>query len=354
MPEKTAVVCLSPYLGGMEMDALRLYQLLHTSTEVRFVCRRDSRIHALAKDKIPTTDIYAVRFGRSFSLPLVQAFRRFVQKESIGNIVFFGASELKSLHFAVHGLDINFCVRHGTTKRRHKKDPLHRFVYADINWHIAVSDHILDNVREIIPYGPQTKDIRIYNSRYLQPMEEQRDLGGLRLVHIGRIARGKGQLDALQAFHHLIDNGIEARLDFLGGDEDDDYRKELEAYCQRAKLKDSVHFHGHVDNVREYLLPAHILLFPSYGEGMPNALTEAMAMQMIPVVYENTVFPEIANLGAYLIMVKNGDVESMGKKLVFIAENLPQQMVLAQVNLQVYNAFFTPRSELRSYLDILR
>jgi glycosyltransferase involved in cell wall biosynthesis len=90
-----------------------------------------------------------------------------------------------------------------------------------------------------------------------------------------------GRLDPQKGLHTLMDamrspalavSG--ARVVLLG---DGPQRAELAEAVQRHGLSDRVLFRGVVEEVAPYLRASDIFAFPTMGEGMPNALLEAMA-----------------------------------------------------------------------------
>ncbi|MEA3373149.1 MAG: lipopolysaccharide biosynthesis protein, partial [Campylobacterota bacterium] len=92
-----------------------------------------------------------ISFNSNLSLSIIFGARKIIKKYDIKNVIFFGASELKSLYFSFLGLDINLIIRHGTTKSTPKKDWFHRLIYSKVNYHIAICEHLANNVKEIIP-----------------------------------------------------------------------------------------------------------------------------------------------------------------------------------------------------------
>ncbi|WP_370390817.1 glycosyltransferase [uncultured Winogradskyella sp.] len=97
----------------------------------------------------------------------------------------------------------------------------------------------------------------------------------LQMACVGRLtAKTKGQALLLQC---LAENQWQQRdwhLNIYGKGNDLDYFKLL---VNNLGLKSRVSFHGHVDDIRQDIWAKnHILLMPSYYEGMPIALVEAM------------------------------------------------------------------------------
>ncbi|MDD2367950.1 MAG: hypothetical protein PHQ90_01530 [Sulfuricurvum sp.] len=198
--QPTAIICLSHHSGGMEIDSIKLAKKLSAHVPITLIAKTNCFI-ANSKDDYAgynNIELETISFRSSMSLSIVLGVRRIVQDKGIKNIIFFGASELKSLYFSFLGLDINLIVRHGTTKSRPKKDWFHRLIYSNVNTHISICKHLQKNVEHIIPFGKQTKSVMIYPSLELSKIEKAPH-DTLTLIHVGRIAKGKGQADAIQA-----------------------------------------------------------------------------------------------------------------------------------------------------------
>ncbi len=107
--------------------------------------------------------------------------------------------------------------------------------------------------------------------------EARRRLGlptGLLLAFAGRLDPQKGLHTLVEALRLLAAGCQEARLLIMG---DGPQRAELEQAVRGAGVSDRVLFRGLIADVAPYLRACDIFVFPSVGEGMPNALLEAMA-----------------------------------------------------------------------------
>lgn len=95
----------------------------------------------------------------------------------------------------------------------------------------------------------------------------------LRLVCVGRFAEQKGQVLLIEA---LARCRAPVHLTLVG---DGPLRPALEAAIARHALRDRVHLAGWLDEagVRRALTDAHAMVMPSFAEGLPVALMEAMA-----------------------------------------------------------------------------
>jgi len=107
--------------------------------------------------------------------------------------------------------------------------------------------------------------------------------GSIRLCTTGRLVSGKGLEDLVEAMRMLRDQAVECRLIIIGGNIKQDRQVAAEgisALIRRCGLESMVHLTGMVDNVEAYLAAADVFVLPSYREGMPRSLLEAMSMSL--------------------------------------------------------------------------
>lgn len=97
-----------------------------------------------------------------------------------------------------------------------------------------------------------------------------------RLLFVGRLSFNKGLQDILR----IIPDNVCWTLDVLG---DGPQKAEWQNICKERGLEDRVTFHGYCECVEHFMAVSSCLLFPTYMEGMP--LTLAQAIQVgIPVL----------------------------------------------------------------------
>lgn len=102
------------------------------------------------------------------------------------------------------------------------------------------------------------------------------------VLAVGRLSKEKGHIDLLDAIALLraARGGAAIRAVLVG---DGPERAVLEQRSRNLGLADCVLFAGHQDSVRTYYGLADVFVLPSYSEGSPNALLEAMAAGL-PIV----------------------------------------------------------------------
>lgn len=342
----------------MELDSIKLANMLAELGRVFLVCKQGSPIEELCQSSKQQFIHLTVPFhSRAFSLNMLFRVRQIIKKNDIRNIVFFGASELKTLFFVFLGFDLNLIVRHGTTKTRPKHDMLHRLIYSRVNFHVALSEHLLNNVRYIMPPGENVRFVKIFPSFEFDSDNEHGEhdssSGRIEIIHVGRIAGGKGQIDAVVACEALCTENIAYRFTMLGDPSNNDYSNALAKTIGGSECKDSYTMPGFVDDVAKYLRASDIFLFPSSGEGMPNSFIEALNQGCICIAYSNTVFPEFTELGFYLHLAKDNDIDDLTRILLQVCRNISSEREKTKVNHELVRKYFQRERELNDWHEIL-
>lgn len=352
--QPTAIICLSHHSGGMEIDSIKLAKKLSSDVQITLIAKTNCFIAKSKDDYVGYNNIEleTISFRSSMSLSIVLNVRRIVREKGIKNVIFFGASELKSLFFSFLGLDINLIVRHGTTKSHPKKDWFHRLIYSNVNTHVSICKHLQKNVEYIIPYGKHTRSAMIYPSLEF-PKIEKTPHDTLTLIHVGRIAKGKGQADAIQACQILYEKGIDFIFYLVGGF-DAHYEQPFMQLHDSLPYKEKIILVGFTKNVTDYYAKADIFLFPSHGEGLGNAFLEALANNLVAIAYNNTSFPELQELGLYCHLCENRNIESVKITLLESVIHLSEQRSIATANRQILERLFNTEREVKEYLTLLK
>lgn len=126
------------------------------------------------------------------------------------------------------------------------------------------------------------------------------------LLCVSRLDPGKGIADAVQATARLLARGHDVALVVAGDGEE---RAPLHALARSTGIVDRVHLLGYRSDVNDLMAAADVFVVPSYSEGLPITLLEAMALAR-PIVA--TRVGEIDNvLGASGILLEPGNVEAL-------------------------------------------
>ncbi len=117
-----------------------------------------------------------------------------------------------------------------------------------------------------------------------------------RLVCVGRLCEQKGQLLLLEAARLLAAQAIAFELVLAG---DGEMRGQIEALIAQHGLQQHVRITGWISSaqVREELLAARALVLPSFAEGLPVVIMEAMALRRPVLTTYVAGIPELVRPG---------------------------------------------------------
>lgn len=341
-----AVICFSHFCGGMELDALKLSSAFgERGIKTTLICRENTFIEKKAKErKIP---YFPINFKFKLSISIILNLRRFILEEKISKVIFLGTSEIKSIFFSLLLLREKpiVIIRYGTTMSSSKKDLLHKIFYSCVDYHVAISDHLLSNISKIIPMSGKSIALKIYGSTdFIYPASKE--IREPKIVHVGRIVKGKGQLDLANA---TVNKDIP--VTFIGVGEQNIVDEINKIACLKNK-KEQYNFLGFIDDVQSELCKYSMFVFPSAGEGLPNALIEALGNGLICIVYDNTVFSEFKKMGFNIHIVNNSDVSALGDEISLVLANFDEEYKLAQENVALARRLFSKKVEVDAYLKL--
>ena len=165
----------------------------------------------------------------------------------------------------------------------------------------------------IARFSPQAKVVVIPNSVRLNPLPVPAQIESGRILFLGRVERKKGIFELLSAFSALKEAFPAARL-AIGGDGD---LAAAQAYARDLGLADRVEFLGWIgsEQKRNELARASVFALPSYDEGLPMAMLEAMAAAKAIVVTSVGGIPSTVHDGENGLLVPPRDASALADAL---------------------------------------
>lgn len=132
----------------------------------------------------------------------------------------------------------------------------------------------------------------------------------LQLVCVGRLCEQKGQLLLLGAMKMLADRGVDFELVLAG---DGEMRTEIEQLIEKYQLASRVRITGWIssDQVRKEILAARALVLPSFAEGLPVVIMEAMSLRRPVLTTYVAGIPELVKHGKSGLLFEAGSVEAL-------------------------------------------
>ena len=212
-----------------------------------------------------------------------------------------------SWSFTMHGPTEFFDVRHFrlAEKLRHA-----RFV-------VCISDFARSQLMALSEPGAWSKLTVVHVGI---PIDQFTPLGGNssfaahNVLCIGRLVPEKGQAVLIEAVARLAGRSEPVSVTFAGGGSQ---RKALESLAERLGIADWVSFRGAVGQEELHALyeEASVFCLPSFSEGVPVVLMEAMAMRVPVITTTITGIPELIEDGRSGMLVPPGRPDRLADAL---------------------------------------
>lgn len=173
---------------------------------------------------------------------------------------------------------------------------------------------------------------------------------GLRtILYVGRLVPEKGQGVLLKAVARLADRGFDVTVKLVG---DGWLRSELEQLAEDFGIGERAVFLGAVgqDDIATLYEDATVFCLPSFAEGIPVVLMEAMAMEVPVVTTRITGIPELVEDDRSGLLVTPGNVDELTDALERLLQDPALRQRLGSEGRQkVLNEFNVDRSAARIY-----
>lgn len=213
-----------------------------------------------------------------------------------------------------HNHGANFVSQYRSLSKKWKNRVKKTFERVDLL--ICLSDSWRDNIRRIAPDA--TIEV-IPNCIKLPSTFWKKANTHVRLTFLGLIGGRKGVFDLLKVIKRLINDAYDIRLTIGGNGEVVRLLREI----NELEIANEVKYCGWIgDKERDLILQeTDIFVLPSYAEGMPMSILEAMAYS-VPVVSTFVGgIPELVLDGETGFLIRPGDLDDMYRKITYLIED---------------------------------
>jgi len=128
----------------------------------------------------------------------------------------------------------------------------------------------------------------------------------LKIIYLGWLEKEKGIIELIKSFNQICKSNPDIQLTLIG---DGSLNKYIENFKIKNNLNGKLILKGWLpkNKVKDYLFESDIFVLPSWQEGMPNALIEALASGLPSITTSVGVIPDylINNNSALIVEPKN-------------------------------------------------
>ncbi len=199
----------------------------------------------------------------------------------------------------------------------------------------------------LIQIAPKSNIRVIYNSVSLPEIYERTKQKKeiVNITFLGLIGERKGIFDLIEVVSRLITDGCNIHLAVGGNGDISRLYKEIDL----KGLKNNVTYVGWIvgDAKDNLLRNTDIFVLPSYGEGMPMTILEAMSYA-IPIISTNVGgVPELVKEGATGYLVEPGNLDQLFQRMRRLIEDKPSRIFMGQKGRQVIETDFNLNTNVR-------
>lgn len=160
---------------------------------------------------------------------------------------------------------------------------------------------------------------------------------GVTFLMIARLVRYKGVAEYCEAARVLKERGIKAHCLLVGPPEAGPAGYPVSELERHA---DAVTWLGPSDDVRPHLRDAHVYVLPSYGEGMPRTVLEAMATGRAIITTDTRGCRETVSEGVNGFLVPVGDAKALADAMERLASQPEEIASMAKESRKLAEAEF--------------
>jgi glycosyltransferase involved in cell wall biosynthesis len=188
----------------------------------------------------------------------------------------------------------------------------------------CISDFARSQVMAVLDEDEWSKLWVIHNGvdpdHFAPPANRQNGSGPLSVLYIGRMVPVKGQALLIDAVEQLRRSGLNIEATLLG---EGVRRESLTRLVRDRGLDDAIRLPGVVgqEEIRDYYRQADIFVLPSFAEGVPGVLMEAMAMGLPVVTTRIAGIQELVEDGYSGFVVPPGRVDVLVDAVQRLASN---------------------------------
>lgn len=191
-----------------------------------------------------------------------------------------------------------------------------REIFAMADKVIALSEDWKEFLAEYI--CDEQKIVVIYNAVKI-PEAYPKDYANRKMLFLGILGQRKGVYDLIEVLPEILRRYPDSHI-YFGGDGE---RQQAERLCQEKGIADHVTFLGWVrgDEKEKFLKECSIYVLPTYHEGMPMSILEAMSYGMAVISTYVGGIPHIITDGENGLLCEAGDKAALQEKLLNLLED---------------------------------
>lgn len=188
--------------------------------------------------------------------------------------------------------------------------------------------------------------------QYIPP--QVKDDHRVNILFVGRFLREKGIFELMEAVKLMRARGVPFRLRMCGDLDPGNRSSVSEEQLAAWKQADLIDWSGRVDDVREELAKSDIVVLPSYREGTPRSLLEAMAVGRPLVTTDVPGCRNVVRDKVNGLLIPSRKSYELANALTKLVENKSMRLSMGRISRQMAQERFDERDVIKQTLDVYR
>jgi glycosyltransferase involved in cell wall biosynthesis len=237
---------------------------------------------------------------------------------------------------------------------------LFKFTYLRADHFIVLAECFVPFVEK---WGVQRNHISVSRTMYdgdLVSAKQNRSGNLPRFVYLSRIAVGKGILDLINAAVVLHRKGYRFTIDIYGfGDVQENMpnaRDRFDAMVSELGLQNICFAHEFIKDGSKYsvLAEGDVFVLPTYQEGCPNAVIEALASGLFVISTPVGAIPELVSDGEQGLLHPPGDVDALAEKMAWSIERIEDLRLRSSAISEYAHKHFESKAHIDQMVNLYR
>ncbi|SES77323.1 Glycosyltransferase involved in cell wall bisynthesis [Methanococcoides vulcani] len=202
-----------------------------------------------------------------------------------------------------------------------------RIIVLSNGWNDFFAEIVNKNKIIVIPNG-------VYSDLYLPDNVLKSKNGFIHILFAGYLAKEKGIYDILDSIPHVLQKHNNARFVFAGIEEKLGEFDKIKKYASELNIDNNTFFLGMLSKQEmvDTYKKSNIFILPSYIEGLPISILEAMAAGLPIISTPVGGIPEVIVDGENGFLITPGDSLELANKIIELIGSLKLRMMMGEFN----------------------
>ena len=300
--------------SNMNKEQFKLHLITNQKTKFSTTFEKYGNVHYVDLKNIWNVSKQVEKIVKEQSISIIQS--HMLRESYIGCLTKFRVKKLYHI-FRVHTyINCSFI-----SKFRKKLYHLLSFLLkSKVDLYLPINEM---NQRELIKDSKiNANKVKVVHNgvRSLEQIEKQEEFNKYNLAMIANFNYGKGQDIAIRALQILVKEDKRYNITFIGGESSKPSKglsitQTMEELAKKLNVEKNTQFLGFVNNINEIIKDKDIIILPSYSEGTPHCLLEAMSIKKLVIASAVGGIPEFIHDSENGFLHDNKDYETLAEKI---------------------------------------